>query len=81
MWHLLKKCQEKSICMLLYVMSSMDSFFKCNKLTKSEYAALIGESEGIPWYCVKCTISKRAEMFPFFSLDNNEINDLHHIDK
>ena len=26
MWHLLKKCQEKSICMLLYVMSSMDSF-------------------------------------------------------
>ena len=27
MWHLLKKCQEKSICMLLYVMSSMDSFY------------------------------------------------------
>ena len=56
-------------------------FIKCNKSTKSEYAALIDESEDIPWYCVKCTISKIAEMFPFLSLDNNEINDLHHIDK
>ena len=81
MWHLLKKCQEKSICMLLYVMSSMDSFIKCNKSTKSEYAALIDESEDIPWYFVKCTISKRAEMFLFLSLDNNEVNDLHHIDR
>ena len=54
---------------------------KCNKSTKSEHAALIDESEDIPWYCVKCTISRRAEMFPFLSLDNNEINDLHHIDK
>ena len=57
-------------------------FIKCNKSTKSEYAALIDESEDIPpWYCVKCTISKIADMFPFLSLDNNERNDLHHIDK
>ena len=56
-------------------------FIKCNKSTKSEYAALIDESEDIPWYCVKCTISKIAEMFPFLSLDNNERNDLHHVDK
>ena len=56
-------------------------FIKCNKLTKSEYAALIDESEDIPWYCVKCTTSKRAEMFPFLSLDNNEMIDLHHIDR
>ena len=27
MWHLLKKCQGKSIFMLQYVMSSMDSFY------------------------------------------------------
>ena len=26
-WHLLKKCQEKSTCMLLYVISSMDLFY------------------------------------------------------
>ena len=55
-------------------------FIKCNKSTQSEYAALIDESEDIPWYCVKCTISKIAEMFPFLSLDNNEINDLDHLD-
>ena len=41
---------------------------------------LIDESEDIPWYCVKCTSSKIAEMFPFLSLDNNEINNLHHIE-
>ena len=70
MWHLLKS-----------VMSSMDSFYKCNKSTKSEYAALIEENEDILWYCVKCTISEKAEMFPFLSLDNNEMNDLHHIDR
>ena len=56
-------------------------FIKCNKSTKSEYAALIDESEDIPWYCVKCTISKRAEMFLFLSVDNNEMNDLHHVDR
>ena len=57
-------------------------FIKCNKSTNSEYAALIDESEDIPpWYCVKCNISKIADMFPFLSLDNNERNDLHHIDK
>ena len=47
-------------------------FIKCKKSTKSEYAALIEKNEDIPWYCcVKCTISERAEMFPFISLDNN----------
>ena len=62
-------------------MSSMVHFIKCNKPTKSEYIALIEENEDIPWYCVKCTISERAEMFLFLSLDNNEMNELHHIDK
>ena len=56
-------------------------FIKCNKSTKSEYAALIEESEDIPWYCVKCTISERAEMFPFLFLDNNGMNYFHHIDR
>ena len=55
-------------------------FIKCNKSTKSEYAALIEENEDIPWYCVKCTVSERVEMFPFLFLDNNEMNDLRHID-
>ena len=73
-----KKNQYACFCMSCH---QWIHFIKCNKSTKSEYAALIDESEDIPWYCVKCTISKRAEMFPFLSLDNNEINDLHHIDK
>ena len=77
MWHLLKKCQENSVC---HVINGFN-FIKCNKSTKSEYAALIEENEDIPWYCVKCTISEGAEMFPFPSLDNNEMSDLHHIDR
>ena len=57
----------------------INGFILLSVSTKSEYAALIDESEDIPpWYCVKCTI---ADMFPFLSLNNNERNDLHHIDK
>ena len=73
-----KKNQYACFCMSCH---QWIHFIKCNKSTKLEYAALIDESEDIPWYCVKCTISKIAEMFPCLSLDNNEINDLHHIDK
>ena len=75
-----KKNQYACFCMSCH---QWIHFIKCNKSTKSEYAALIDESEDIhvPWYFVKCIISKIAEMFPFLSLDNNEINDLNHIDK
>ena len=74
---------SRKINMHAFVCHVINGFIliKCSKSTKSEYAALIEENEDIPWYCVTCTVSERAEMFPFLLPDNNEMNDLHHVDK
>ena len=40
MWHLLKKCEEKFICLFCMSCHQWIHFTKCNKSTNSEYAAL-----------------------------------------
>ena len=45
---------------------------RCNNISNSEYKELQKEPGNVPWFCLNCT----ADMFPFGSLDNEELSNL-----
>ena len=49
---------------------------RCNNISNSEYEELQKEPDDVPWFCLKCT----AVMFPFGSLDNEELCSLNEFD-
>ena len=49
---------------------------RCNNISNSEYEELQKEPDDVPWFCLKCT----AVMFPFGSLDNEELSNLYEFD-
>ena len=49
---------------------------RCNNISNSEHEELQKEPDDVPWFCLKCT----AVMFPFGSLDNEELCSLNEFD-
>ena len=49
---------------------------RCNDISYSEYKELQKEPDDVPWFCLNCT----ADMFPFGSLDNEELSNLNELD-
>ena len=49
---------------------------RCNNISNSEYEELQKEPDDVLWFCLKCT----TVMFPFGSLDNEELSNLNEFD-
>ena len=49
---------------------------RCNNISNPAYEELQKEPDDVPWFCLKCT----AVMFPFGSLDNEELCSLNEFD-
>ena len=49
---------------------------RCNNISVKEYNELQKEPENVPWLCLKCT----EIMFPFGSVDNEELSNLNNFD-
>ena len=49
---------------------------KCTNISVAEYEGLQKEPDDVPWFCPMCT----AVMFPFGSLDTNELSNLYNYD-